>query len=150
MGKIGTAAGGGRVTATGLLPENIKAGETVEIKQGSKVVESVQGALTGYLPVGYTMTNGHGYSDTTCSWGSFDQTLATGGSRLTIKKAGTYYTVSQASWNTMELNGGTYSNGNREVTLKPGDYFSCTIGSSDGNGNGSGMAACFVLYKGLL
>ena len=59
MGKIGTGAGGGRVTATGLLPENIKAGETVTVQQGSKVVAKVDGTLTlkrivlqSYVPSG--------------------------------------------------------------------------------------------------
>ena len=48
MGHVGTSAGGGRVTTTGLLSENIKAGETVTVKQGSKIVQNITGTLEAF------------------------------------------------------------------------------------------------------
>lgn len=47
MGIVGTGPGGGKVTATGLTPGVIKRGTTVTLKQGNKVVSSVQGVYLG-------------------------------------------------------------------------------------------------------
>lgn len=41
------AAGGGKVTVTGLSPAVVKQGTTVTVKQGAKTVESVEGTYTG-------------------------------------------------------------------------------------------------------
>ena len=41
------AAGGGKVTVTGLSPAVVKQGTTVTVKQGAKTVERVEGTYTG-------------------------------------------------------------------------------------------------------
>lgn len=46
MGVVGTAAGGGKVTVTGLAPEAVKKGTTVTVKSGSRVVQQVTGTLS--------------------------------------------------------------------------------------------------------
>ena len=43
MGKIGYEAGGGKVTAENLAAENIRAGVTVTLRQGNKIVREVPG-----------------------------------------------------------------------------------------------------------
>lgn len=61
MSKVQQAAGGGRVTVTGLTAGTVRSGVTVTVKQGSKIISSVTGTAAPlptsmYLPsYGYTL-----------------------------------------------------------------------------------------------
>lgn len=55
MGVVGTAAGGGKVTVTGLAPNVVKSGTTVTVKSGSRVVQQVTGTLQAVPKSAFSM-----------------------------------------------------------------------------------------------
>lgn len=63
MGVVGTAAGGGKVTVTGLAPEVVKSGTTVTVKSGSRVVQQVTGTLSAVPKCSFSMVHPFGYDE---------------------------------------------------------------------------------------
>lgn len=90
------AAGGGKVTVTGLSAGTVKKGTTVTVKQGAKTVTSVTGNLTPLALFAKGQANG----DTWGSWLNVNSTtfvspnsilVGTGGqATITVNESGTY------------------------------------------------------------
>lgn len=90
-GTLNFKGGGGKVTVTGLTADAVKKGTTVTVKQGAKVVASVEGAYFGsnivYFGFGYARGGSTSYS-TARAW--FSECFIGSGIHAVCQKAGTY------------------------------------------------------------
>lgn len=163
MGVVGTAAGGGKVTVTGLAPEVVKSGTTVTVKSGSRVVQQVTGNMPGdSLPVAMGHMKASAYSSGKMRFGSFPGSsnivsLAPDMFTLTIQKSGIYFLSVAAdpggAGGTININNVPWTEfiniGISGITkrLNSGDRITGTVPQTD-SGAGGGAYAITVLYKG--
>ena len=131
MGKIMQRAGGGKVTVEGLAAGKVKAGETVTIKQGSKVVQSVTGnyafpAGSGKIVLlitakGVIVPGGGGFGEAKIRY--YDSKyISASGTTGTAIAAGIYYCISVTEYGMGATSSGTYSKGASFYMSTPGPY----------------------------